>query len=87
MSLSKIPFPHLLPVEKELKHLQKADDRFMPWPPFPDTQRWLDLRLHEIHHLVGNTAPRGKTDPPASPGPPRSGSGRGRRGHVGLGPG
>ena len=80
MSLSKIPFPTLLPVETELKHLRKADYRFMPWPPFPDRQRWLDRRPDEMHRIVGNKAPGGKTEPPASSAPRSSGSGRGRRG-------
>ena len=67
MPLSKIPFPTLLPVEKELKYLQKADYRFMPWPLFPERQRWLDHWQDEIHRIIGNTAPYGMTAPPASP--------------------
>ncbi len=66
MSLSKIPFPTLLPVENEIKYLQKADYRFMPWPPFPEIQRWLDHWQDEIHRIDGNTAPRGMNAPTAS---------------------
>ena len=84
MSLSKTPFPTLLPVEKKLKHLQKAGYRFMPWPHFPERQRWLDHWQDEIHHLVGNMAPHGMTAPTALPAPPRSGSGRGGEADVGL---
>ena len=83
MSLSKIPFPSLLPVEKKLKHLKKADYRFMPWRLFPDRQRWLDHWQDEIHRIVGNTAPCGMNAPTASPAASRPGTGRGRRGGRG----